>query len=1184
MKKLKAFKTCSKGMSFKYDLKMKLTTLLVLFSLISLNASTYSQKTKVTLDLDDVTIKQVFDEIESLTEFEFLYNHAKVDIDRKVSIHVKNDRVPNILETLFANTNVFFKVKKNIIILKKNKTKRVVTKHGPNSANSPLEKFQTTITGSVTDSSGNPLPGTNILEKGTVNGVQADFDGNFSIEVANEDAILVISFIGFNTVEIPVKSQSTINVALEESAAGLDEVVIVGFRGAEQRAIATKRRATSVVESISPQDIGNYSDENIGDALRRVPGVQIQEDQSGGQDGGSRVSIRGIGPAFVQVTVNGRQPLSGGVEGISRYRQFNVDVIPPEILQGATVYKTSEAGLIEPGLGGLVDFQTLRPLSASYKNDNNYFGAINVRGESDVQHDGFFTLTPRISAILGGKTKDDKFGAYVSFLTSSADRARDQVFSRITNRNLKEDTNGNGVWDGADGGDTEYVDVLVPNNVTNNPIREEQKRLAMSTALEWKPTESLHFVADMQFSRFETFSNRALIRPNPGTNAVTGVISGDKVFAPGSFSIVDNFLQGYNTAGAFNSATGELSEGANMLFQTTWYDNLNDTWIGGLNANWETNGWKISADYSLSKVNFNQILEVGGRSAAAGQPFNNGPFLFDGSDYPRFVLGQEAQSSWISSITSNDLAAPIVQWNRFVRATNNAFKLDISKELSDNVSLDLGARAATNDVFVAAVQRNGTPLSDYLASNNGGTVPTVSSNDAFGEYITNFLPGNNYGLMDAWPRANIDLYENTYSEFFNYNPGSHPLFDKNVSIFDAENIEEQTIADGTDEGWRIQNGPLFELQEKTLAIYGQLNVRTNLGKVPVSGNLGMRAVRTEYTGKAFTTITLNDPEAENGGPINLGRVQAEINDDQWTMLPSLNLKFELNDNLNYRFSVVKTLSRPEYNELTPGGTLSAMNTQNSLFDGTNGTVSLPNSELKPYITWQLDNTVEWYNKFGGAVVFSVFYKDISDYVGTDVRSEVSFDQVLEDGGFDTTEMQAAGVLDDFQSQTYQVSQPTNIGNATVFGFEAGFNQPLDIISYGLRNFGVQANYNFITANFDNDDINADDAFPGTSKHNFNTVAYFENEKFGLRAAYNLRSNFLRTLSGQGLTSLPEYTEGRGQLDLRGNYNFAKGMQFSVAVQNVTGADQRSFFRNNPSESFQLISLEPIVTIGLRYGF
>lgn len=1039
------------------------------------------------------------------------------------------------------------------------------------------------VNGIVMDVDGQPLPGSNILQKGTTNGAQTNFNGEFSIKVNSKDAILVVSYIGFKTLEVPVNGKNNLKITLEESAGELDAVVI-GIKASQLRATAIKRRATSVVEAISPQDIGNFSDENIGDALRRVPGVQIQEDQSGGQDGGSRVSIRGIGPAFVQVTVNGRQPLSAGVEGISRFRQFNVDVIPPEIIQGVTVYKTSEAGLVEPGLGGLVNFQTLRPLSANYKNDSNIFGAVNVRGESDLQHDGFFTFTPRVSAILGGKTKDDKFGAYVSFLNSRNERARDQVFSRITNYSLKEDTNSNGVWDGTAGGDTEYLDVLTPNNVTNNPIREEQKRLAMSTALEWKPIESLHIVADLQFSRLDTYSNRALIRPNPGTNAVTGVISPNKVFAPGNLTIVDNFLQAYNTEGAFNSADGTLAEGANMLYQTTWYDNLNDTWIGGLNATWEKNGWKIAADYSYSKLDFNQILEVGGRSAAAGQPFNNGPFSFDNSEYPRFELGEAAQSSWISSIVNNDIAAPIVQWNRYVGAANNGFKVDISKELNDKVSIDFGTRIARNDYFVAAIQRSGGDLSSYLADSNGGTVPTVSGSEGFGDYIKNFLPGNNYGLMDSWPRLNIDAYENAYSGFFNYNPGSHPLFGNNVDIFDAENVVNQTITDGTDEGWRLQNGPLFQFQENTFALYGQVNVKTQLGNIPVSGNLGFRGVRTEYIGKAFTTVTLNDPDAENGGPVSLGRVQSEVKDDQWQLLPSLNLKFELNENLNYRFSLVKTLSRPEYNELTPGGSLSAMNNLNSQFTGNNGSVSLPNTELKPYTTWQIDNTIEWYNKYGGAVVFSVFYKSISDYVGTLVQSQVSFDQVVEDGGFDTTALVDAGVLADFQNQTYEVSQPTNIGNAKVFGFEAGFNQPLDIISESLKNFGVQANYNFIASSFDNDEINADDAFPGTSKHNFTSVAYYENEKFALRAAYNIRSNFLRTLSGQGLTSLPEYTEGRGQLDLRASYEITDNMQFSIAAQNVTGTDQRSFFRNNPAESFQLISAEPIVTLGLRYGF
>ncbi|WP_158973669.1 TonB-dependent receptor [Cellulophaga sp. L1A9] len=1134
----------------------------------------FSQENVVIEKNELVTVNKVFKIIKQQTNFNFAYPKSLFENAPKIQLIKGEIKASLLIEKALLNKNIVFEITKNNTIILKKK---------PEIFQNKVKSQDLVISGVVKDNDGQPLPGANILEKGTANGVQSDFDGKFSIEVSNEDAILQISYIGFKNVEVTVKGKNDISVTLEESSAALGEVVIVGFKGAEQRAIAVKRNAASVVEAISPQDMGNFSDENLGDALRRVPGVQIQEDQSGGQDGGSRVSVRGIGPAFVQFTVNNRQLLSGGVEGISRYRQFNVDVLPPEIIQGATIYKSSEANLIEPGLAGLVNFQTLKPLSASYKGDNNFFGMVNVRGEIDSQHDNFSTPTPRISALFGAKTDDDTFGAYISFLRSSSERSRDQIFSNITNRNLKEDTNGNGVWDGSAGGDTEFLDVLTPSIVTHNPIRENQERTAFSTALEWKPNDFFSMVADFQYSKLDNYTTRSLIRPGAGDNA-NGVISSLKVFTPGNLNIVDGFLQSYDTSGAFDSATGLASEGAEMLFQNVWFDNLNTTWSSGINMAWEKNGWRIEGDFSLSEVEYNQILEAGARSSLGANIFIDAPFQFDGSEYPKFTLGQAGQSAWLGSLLSNDVGAPVNQWNRFVRGNTMGSRLDLSKELGDAFKLNFGIRANRNDLFVAAVQRNGANLSTYLADQNNGTIPTLSGDDAFGGSIANFVPGNNFGLMDYWPTLNFDAYENSYSQFFDYTPGSNPLFARNVDIFDAPDIESEAIANGTDNGFRIQNGPLFQVEELTFATYAQLDFKVDLGKVPLTGNVGMRAVSTEYTGKAFTTITLSDPGAEVGGDINLGRVKAEVNDSRWDVLPALNLSFGLNSNLNYRFSVVKTMSRPEFNELAPGGVLSAVNSSNSTFDGNSGAVTLPNTELKPFTSWQLDNTLEWYNNFGGAVFVSAFYKNISDYIGSSVTSQVSFEDVLADGGFDTSALEDAGVLSDFQNQTYTVTQPQNIGTAKVFGFELGINQPLDIIGDAFKNFGVQANYNYVDAGFDDDEINSDDQFPGTSKHNFNTVAYFENDKFGLRAAYNIRSNFLRTLSGQGLTALPEYTEGRGQLDLRGNYNITKDMQFSVAIQNVTGADQSSFFRNNPSEAFQLISLEPIYTVGLRYGF
>jgi len=349
------------------DLKMKTSLSLIVTAFFQLQASSgYAQKEKITLDMANVTVLDVMQEIESVSEFKFFYSKEELNLNRKVNLKVNGELITPILKTLFSKGDTSYKIVEKQIVL----TSEPVLKLGYEAVKTPkslMKNVQFSVSGTVTDSDEVALPGANVIEKGIKNGVQTDFDGKFTLEVADENTILSISYIGFEAQEIALNGKTTINIALKVSTAALDEVVLTGIRGAEQRAIAAKKAAPSVVETISPQDLGNFSDENIGDALRRVPGVQIQEDQTGGQDGGTRVSIRGIGPAFVQTTINGRQPLSAGLEGGSAFRQFNVNVLPPEVLNGATIYKSSEAGLVEPGLGGSVNFNTLRPLDVNYK-------------------------------------------------------------------------------------------------------------------------------------------------------------------------------------------------------------------------------------------------------------------------------------------------------------------------------------------------------------------------------------------------------------------------------------------------------------------------------------------------------------------------------------------------------------------------------------------------------------------------------------------------------------------------------------------------------------------------------------------------------------------------------------------------------------------------------------------------
>lgn len=271
----------------KLSLKMKISMLFMFLVLFTMQAnSSYAQRTKITLDLNNVTVERLIDEIESKTDFHFVYQIKEVDLNRVVSVKANKELVTKILERIFGNTRTTHNVVDKQIFLKERETKANTFKQEVQ--NSPV-KLQQLVSGVITDSDGIPLAGANVVEKGTTNGVTADFDGNFSIEVANESATLVISYIGYSTKEVPLNGQASVNIVLEESAAGLDEVVVVGY------GVQKKSDITGAVSNISEEKLQSRPTANFSDALQgRSSGVQIR--QSGGDlDGKFQIAIRGVG-------------------------------------------------------------------------------------------------------------------------------------------------------------------------------------------------------------------------------------------------------------------------------------------------------------------------------------------------------------------------------------------------------------------------------------------------------------------------------------------------------------------------------------------------------------------------------------------------------------------------------------------------------------------------------------------------------------------------------------------------------------------------------------------------------------------------------------------------------------------------------------------------------------------------
>lgn len=280
---------------FNFGLKMKLTTILLIVSLFKIQANTYSQNTKITLNLQNASLEQVFNEIEAKTEFRFLYNNDEVNPDRKVSVNVSKKRITAILREIFQGTSIAYEVFDNRQIVLSGTKNQLA----PKVANEVGTTIQNQVTGTVVDEDGVPLPGVNVVERGTSNGTSTDFDGNYVI-AAPSTATLVFSYLGFKTTERAVAGQATIKVSMIEDSEQLGEVVVT--------ALGIKREQKALgyaMTEVKGEELAQTNTVNPVAALQgKAAGVSI-----GGSDGGlfgnSKIQIRGVST----LNSNNNQPI-----------------------------------------------------------------------------------------------------------------------------------------------------------------------------------------------------------------------------------------------------------------------------------------------------------------------------------------------------------------------------------------------------------------------------------------------------------------------------------------------------------------------------------------------------------------------------------------------------------------------------------------------------------------------------------------------------------------------------------------------------------------------------------------------------------------------------------------------------------------------------------------------------------
>ncbi len=257
--------------------KVMRATLFVIFVTISqvFATNTYSQNTRLSLNLKNVTIRAVLQEIEDKSDFYFMYDATKVDVNREVNFTCDNLEVKEILDQLFKKTRITYEINNRQIAL---------NKLGDFSLS--VQNIQK-VSGKVTDSSGAPLPGVSIIIKGTTRGIITDVDGNYSLSNVPGNATLVFSFVGMKMQEVPVAGKSVINITMQAESIGIEEVVAVGY------GTMKKSDLTGSISSVSSDDFRLHPIMNSTEALSgRLSGVMVTN-TSGNVDSSVKVRIRG---------------------------------------------------------------------------------------------------------------------------------------------------------------------------------------------------------------------------------------------------------------------------------------------------------------------------------------------------------------------------------------------------------------------------------------------------------------------------------------------------------------------------------------------------------------------------------------------------------------------------------------------------------------------------------------------------------------------------------------------------------------------------------------------------------------------------------------------------------------------------------------------------------------------------
>jgi TonB-dependent receptor len=917
-----------------------------------------------------------------------------------------------------------------------------------------------------------------------------------------------------------------VGVYAQQSSASngaLEEVVVTGIRSSLKRASDIKRNASGVVDAISAEDIGVFPDTNLAESLQRITGVSI--DRSRGE--GSKVTVRGLGPTFNLVTLNGRQmPTANGDD-----RSFDFADLASEGVAGVQIYKSGNADVPSGGIGSTINIQTTRPL-----NSPGLKSAVSLKAVHDTSTQKGDDITPEISGIYSNTFANDTFGIAISGSYQQRDSGVNEATVGDYNNFLGTvntdwgSNQGTQQWGGlptnADqtnrpSGSDIYA---VPQSIGYEIAEFSRERLNGQLTMQWDPTENLRATLDYTYSEVDlerTFNNYSgwFNFGAQVTEYTDGPIASPIIYQE-------------------NGAANDFAMAAGRDGTTSKNNSI------GLNLEWQVNdrlGMEFDFHSSDAKTGANGNNGTSSQLAIASFTRAVTRGIFDG-DLPILEL------ELTRPLNANDM---IVTGSVF---DNKATEMEIeqttlrgSYEVSDASSIDFGVQLTNvdNRSQFSNVQRNdwgGTTqpgeIADLLTPASGASAFNQISNGNDARRQADFFTFD----IDALA-ARTEALGSTNSTLGDCGTGLCPS-----SVFTTDRITE----------------------EETTALYLQFNHDRELGDIPVNIKFGLRYEETEVDSRAlvpaYSAVTqqgANEFTAVQAVDASGQAVQdfTRLTGKYDHLLPNLDVKFELTEQVVARVSYSETVTRPDFTDIQGGLTI------DSLIRVSGGNGNRGNPELLPFESQNIDLSLEYY--FGDADYASIGYftKDVSNFIGiSTLQDEVLFPGLIHP---------ATG-----SAVTFDVTAPVNQEEATIDGWEVAVQK-----SFGDSGFGVIANATFVDADVAFDNLSLDTQFVVTGlSDSANLIGYFENEKFQARLAYNWRDDFYT--GGTGATSGtpgPNNIESYGQWDMSASYNVNDNLTVFVEGLNLTEETTRSYGRST-RQVIRAGQSGARYNFGVRYNF